>query len=136
MSPSEMPAEMAVRPGVPAAEALEGLPISAVHRLEGARLSATTATTLRAALDLLLGESVPRRPLDVRWDDGALEVRCPVLQPEAVMLAAGLMETIEGSLASPPGEQREWVLRAQVLGPQAMYLMLHQGTLARAMARQ
>ena len=133
MNAREMPAEMADRHGVPAAEALEGLPIAAPHRLEGARLGATTATTLRAALDLLLGESVPRRPLDVRWDDGALEVRCPLLQPEAVALAAGLMETIEGSLAPPAAGQREWVLRAPIRGPQSMYLMLRQGTLAVAL---
>jgi len=131
MSARELPAFQAEhRPGVPAVEAMQGLPVAAPHRLDGARVTATTATTLRAALDLLLGETVPRRPLEVRWDDGALEVRCPVLQPEAMTLAAGLMETIEGSIGPPSAGERDWVLRAPVHGPQAMYLMLHQGTLA------
>ena len=133
MSAHEMsPYQTTIRPGVPAAEALEGLPVASPHRLEGARLTATTATTLRAALDLLLGDSVPRRPLEVRWDEGALEIRCPVVQAEAITLAGGLMETIEGSLGAPSGGEREWVLRAPVHAPQPMYLMLQQGTLALA----
>jgi CheY-like chemotaxis protein len=133
MSAHEMsPYETTIRPGVPAAEALEGLPVASPHRLGGARLTATTATTLRAALDLLLGDSVPRRPLEVRWDEGALEIRCPVVQAEAITLAGGLMETIEGSLGAPSQGEREWVLRAPVHAPQPMYLMLQQGTLALA----
>ena len=133
MSAHEMsPYETTIRPGVPAAEALEGLPVASPRRLDGARVTATTATTLRAALDLLLGDTVPRRPLEVRWDEGALEIRCPVLQAEAVTLAGGLMETIEGSLGAPAEGEREWVLRAPVHAPQPMYLMLQQGTLALA----
>jgi CheY-like chemotaxis protein len=133
MSAHEMsPYETTTRPGVPAAEALEGLPVASPHRLEGARVTANTATTLRAALDLLLGDSVPRRPLEVRWDEGALEIRCPVVQAEAITLAGGLMETIEGSLGAPSEGEREWVLRAPVHMPQPMYLMLQQGTLALA----
>ena len=118
--------------GIPAAEALEGLPVSGGPRFEAARVTAVTATTLRAALDLLLGEAPPPRPLPVSWDDGALEVRCIVSQAEALAIAGGLMETIGGSLGQSPGGHPEWVLRVPVQGVHSMYLMLEQGTLALA----
>jgi CheY-like chemotaxis protein len=121
------------RPGVPAAEAFEGLPITSDARLEGARISPLAATTLRAALDLLLGDVPPRRPIEVTADDGALEVRCPIVQPEALSLAGGLMETIDGSLGPSHDERPEWLLRVPVHGIHALYLMLQQGSLSLAL---
>lgn len=134
MSGSGQPAHDAeTRPGVPAAEAFEGLPITTSPRLEAARISALAATTLRAAVDLLLGDHPPRRPLEVTADDGALEVRCPLGQPEALALAGGLMETIDGSLGPSHDDRAEWVLRVPVEGIHAMYLMLQQGSLSLAL---
>lgn len=118
--------------GVAAAEALEGLPVAGGPRFEAARVTAVTATTLRAALDLLLGELPPRRPIVVTWDDGALEVRCVAMQPEALAIAGGLMETVGGSLAQSAAGHPDWTLRVPVYAAHPMYLMLQQGTLALA----
>ena len=118
--------------GVTAADALEGLPIAGAPRLDQVRLSSAVATTLRGAVDLLLGEEPPRRPLPVSWDDGALEVRCPVTQTGALTLAGGLMETIEGSIGPAADGRQEWILRVPTRSARPLYLMLQQGTLALA----
>lgn len=118
--------------GVTAAAALEGLPVAGAPRLDQVRLTGAVATTLRGAVDLLLGEEPPRRPLTVSWDDGALEVRCPAAQTGALTLAGGLMETIEGSLGPAVDGRQDWILRVPTHAVRPLYLMLQQGTLALA----
>jgi len=129
--PERPPGNLRFTP-VSAAGALEGLPIAGTPRLQDVELLAVVATTLRAAVDLALGDAAPRRPLVVSWDDGALDVRCAVAQPEALPLAGGLLETVEGSLGPAPDGRSEWTFRVPVAGSRSLFLMLQQGTLGLA----
>lgn len=116
---------------VAALEALEGLAVAGVQRLASVRLSVVVGATLRAALDLVLGEPPSRRPLLATWDDGALEVTVPELQLEHMTAAGALLETVDGSLG-PAREGRSFLARVPVLGPRGIYLMLQQGSLGLA----
>ena len=130
MNPFEPNAEPREGPGngsVSAASALEGLAIAGAQRLSSVRLTSVVAATLRAAIDLVLGEH-PSRPLTVAWDDGALEITLPELRLDHLTAAASLLETIDGSLGAAR-EGRSFLMRVPVAGPRSMYLMLEQATL-------
>jgi CheY-like chemotaxis protein len=112
---------------VPATAALAGLPIQGARGLEQVRLSAIVAATTRAALDLALGDEAPRR-LAAAWDDGALELTCPLPAAGDLAAAAALLETVDGSLGRTEDGQA-WTARVPVLGARTLFLMLRQGTL-------
>jgi len=116
---------------VSAAGALAGLAISGAQRLSSVRLTRVVAETLRAAIDLALGEDPPRRPLQATWDDGAFEITLPEVRLDHLTAAGSLLETIDGSLG-PAREGRAFLMRVPVAGPRDMYLMLEQGTLGLA----
>src|SRR5712691_13253969 len=82
---------------VSAFEALEGLAIASAQRLTSVRLTAVVAATLRAALDLVLGDAPTRRPLTTSWDDGAFEITLPEIHLEHLTAAGALLETVDGS---------------------------------------
>ena len=132
MSQPHPPAGEPTPATVAAADALAGLPLVWATPPGGARVSSATATTLRAALDLVLGEGPPQRPLSVTADDAALEVRCAVTNPDALVLSGGLLESVEGSLTRANGGRGEWTFRVPLAIPRAHFLMLAQGTLGLA----
>src|SRR5262249_12296707 len=113
---------------VTATETLEGLPVLGIQRLSAVRLSAVVAATLRAALDLALGDPTPRRPLAATADDGALELTLPEVRLEHLTAAGSLLETVDGNLG-PAREGRAFLIRVPVAGARSIYLMLEQGTL-------
>lgn len=125
------PVEDSVPGSVSAAEAFEGLPITGAQGLSAVRLTRVVAAASRAAVDLVLGEDPPQRPLSVVWDDGALEVTLPVGRLDHLTAAGSLLETVDGSLG-PAREGRSFVMRVPVAGTRAMYLMLQQGTISLA----
>ena len=114
---------------VSVASALHGLPVTANARLAEVHLTSPVATTLRAALDLVLAGNPPLRPLGVSTDDATLEVRCTISQAEALAVAGGLLEAIEGSLARARTDRGEWTLRVPLAVARPTFLMLTQGTL-------
>src|SRR5262245_11089118 len=113
------------------AGALAARAISGAQRLSSVRLTRVVAETLRAAIDLALGEDPPRRPLQATWDDGAFEITLPEVRLDHLTAAGSLLETIDGSLG-PAREGRAFLMRVPVAGPRDMYLMLEQGTLGLA----
>jgi CheY-like chemotaxis protein len=94
-------------------------------------LSGVVGATLRAAIDLALGDQPTRRPLSATWDDGALDVILPEVRLENLTSAGALLETVDGSLG-PGRDGRSFLIRVQVAAPRPMYLMLQQGTLGLA----
>jgi CheY-like chemotaxis protein len=132
MSLSQRPEGEPSTSTVTAASALDGLPVTAAARLGEVRLSAVVATTLRAALDLALGGGPPLRPLWVSIDDAVIEIRCALGQSDALGLAGGLLEAIEGSLTRAREERGEWIFRVPLAVARPTFLMLTQGTLGLA----
>lgn|SRR5262245_597532 len=116
---------------VPALEALEGLAIVGAQRLAPVRLTPAVAATLRAALDMVLGDQPTRRPMMASWDDGALEITVADVRLEALTAAGSLLETVDGSLG-PAREGKGFLLRVPVASARTMYLMIEQGTLGLA----
>ena len=116
---------------VSALEALEGLAVAGAQRLASVRLGAVVAATMRAALDMLLGEQPARRPLVATADDGALEIAVPEVRLENLTSAGALLETVDASLG-PAREGKAFLVRVPVAGARTMYLMLEQGTLGLA----
>jgi CheY-like chemotaxis protein len=135
MSPNEPTMrEHGADPGngsVSAREALEGLAIGGAPRLSAVRLNAVVGATLRAAVDLLLGEQPSRRSLRVSFDDGALDLVLPEIELDHLTSAAALLETVDGSLG-PAREGRAFLVRVPVAAQRPLYLMLEQGTLGLA----
>jgi CheY-like chemotaxis protein len=111
-------------------EALEGLPIAGARGLDTIRLLPVVAATLRAAVDLLIGDEPPGRPLTASGDGGALEVTVPGARPESFSSAGALLETIEGNLSPASGNATR--LCVPVVSARPFYLMLEQGTLGLA----
>jgi CheY-like chemotaxis protein len=112
---------------VSALDALEGLPLSGVQGLAGIRLAPVVAATLRAAVELVLGEEPQRRPVAAAGDDGALELTVAEARLESILAAGSLLETIEGNLSPAAGSA--YRIRVPVVSGRSLYLMLEQGTL-------
>src|SRR6185369_5453403 len=113
---------------VSALEAVDGLAVAGSQRLSAVRLQAVVAASLRAALDLVLGDQPPRKPLTATWDDGALEITVPDVRLENLTAAGALLESIDGNVGAAR-EGKAFLMRVPVAGPRALYLMLEQGTL-------
>ena len=128
--PLREPVPEAAEATVSALEALEGLPIAG-QRLAEVRLMPVVAATLRAALDLMLADGLPRQPLSVVGDDGALEVTTPTAHSAGLSSAGALLETVDGSL-SWSGGAPPFRLRVPAASPRPLFLMLQQGTLGLA----
>ena len=132
MSLPQQPDDETRTPTVTVTRALEGLPITTSARLDDICLTAVVAATLRAALDMALAGGTPLRPLWITTDDAVMEIRLAIAQPDALALAGGLLEAIEGSLTRAPGERGDWILRVPLALARPTYLMLTQGTLGLA----
>src|SRR5262249_33908999 len=116
---------------VSALEALEGLAIVGAQRLASVRLTPVVAATLRAALDLVLGDQPTRRPMIASWDDGALDIAVQDVRLENLTAAGSLLETVEGSLG-PARDAKAFLLPVPAARPRPMSLMIEQGTLGPA----
>ena len=129
--PGEDAGETAVAT-VDAADALAELPIEGASP-RGVRLTPRVAAALRAAVDWLVGEGGPRRPLRVAAEDSVLEVTCESVHPGGLKPAHEVISAVGGSLGPPsgagegphpPGSCR---VRVPAFSARSLYLLVVQG---------
>ncbi|OGF04948.1 MAG: hypothetical protein A2W00_08110 [Candidatus Eisenbacteria bacterium RBG_16_71_46] len=121
-------------------EALADLPMEdgpALERAVAVRLAAPVAAALRAAVDWLVGEGGPLRPLRLALDDSMVEVGCEVVDPRGLRPSHEVLAAV-GGVVSPAGGARAtarggWVVRVPLHAPRESYLMLVQGALRLAL---
>ena len=124
------------RPGVGADEALAGFPIVAPalsRPLDRVRLAPIVAGALRAALDGLTADLPGRGAMRVSADDAVLEVRLERVDPQGLVPAGGVLETVEASLVPAAHALRQWVVRAPVLSQAESFLMIERDDVALAL---
>ena len=116
-----------------AVDVLGDLPLEPLESLRDVRLLPEVAAGLRAALDWLVGDGGPRRPLRVTVEDGVLQVRCESVQLGGLRAAQDVIAAVGGNLApvtpareaaAAPGGMR---VRIPTFAPRPSYLMIHQG---------
>ena len=121
-------------------EALADLPMEdgpALERAVAVRLAAPVAAALRAAVDWLVGEGGPLRPLRLALDDSMVEVGCEIVDPRGLRPSHEVLAAV-GGVVSPAGGARAtarggWVVRVPLHAPRESYLMLVQGALRLAL---
>ncbi|NOT34820.1 MAG: response regulator [Candidatus Eisenbacteria bacterium] len=124
-------------PGIGADQALLGLLLLAgptARPLERVRISPLVAGAMRAAIDVLIGELETRATLRSLADDGVLDLRIEPVDPRGIVVAGGVIETVEGSLAPVAGSLRQWSLRVPVLAAPESFLMFECGGVSLAIA--
>jgi CheY-like chemotaxis protein len=124
-----VPGAPVARPGVGVDQALAGLRVGgpgARAGLDRLRLGPAAAGALRAALDTLLGDE-RAATAQVMADESALEVRCTRIDPQGLLAAGGVLETVEGNVGPTPGVPGSWSVRLPVLGPRETFLMFECG---------
>lgn len=129
------PSATATAAGIGADQALAGLRVSGPGTrtgLERFRLSPAAAGALRAALDCLLGDE-RAAAVQVMADESAFEVRCTRIDPEGLIAAGGVLETVEGNVGPTPGVPGSWTVRLPLLSPRETFLMFECGGLALAL---
>jgi len=90
-----------------------------------ARLRMPVAAALRAALDWVFDPG-SRRPLDLRLDEGALEVRAPSPNAAGLMAAQQIVTEAGGSIGPEPvtPSSGRWVIRVPTFGARDAFLMI------------
>ena len=124
-----VPGAAAPRPGVGVDQALAGLRVGgpgARAGLDRLRLGPAAAGALRAALDTLLGDG-HSAAAQVMADESALELRCTRIDPEGLLPAGGVLETVEGNIGPTPGVPGSWSVRLPVLGARETFLVFECG---------
>jgi CheY-like chemotaxis protein len=116
---------------VPLAGALEGLPVQreSEELLRKVRLHPPVAGALRAALDWLLGESVPRLRLWLASDGSALEVTCEGILFSGVHPASEVLANVGAHLGPAGDRPGAWTVRVPILAERETFLMLEQDDL-------
>lgn len=122
-----------------AEEVLADLPIEDTTALRGVRLLPPVAAALRAALDWLTGEGVPRRKVSVAIEEGVLQVTCDAFQVAGLRAAHDVLAAVGGNLGPAPqpretstGQGRGRV-RVPTFAARHSYLMIRQGEIALAL---
>ena len=116
---------------VPLAELMEGLPVQpgSAEVLRRVRLHTAVAGALRAALDWLVGGSVPRPRMWLTSDGSALDVTCEGIAYTGVQPAAEVLENV-GAHLGPSGERPgAWTVRVPILAERETFLMIEQDDL-------